>query len=558
MLISLHIQNVVLIDRLQIDFARGLSALTGETGAGKSILLDALGLALGARADSGLVRSGASMAQVIATFHAPAVKNVLENHGVQTQEHDFTLILKRQVYTDGRSKAFINDQPVSAGLLKTIGTALVEIHGQFDTQSLLNASEHLGMLDRFAGLQGECDDVASLYDSWQKAEQDLAALRHTAQEADRQKSYLQQAVEDLEALAPQVDEEKALLAKRITLQHRDAVLNACQLVHDYISGEGGADEKLLSSLRVLEKTAQKAGLIFDSVIQKISMLRHDLDEILSNVSTIAGTDSEAGESLEALDDRIHDLRQMARRYQCQPDELNNKLEAFKSSLSLIASGDDMIARQQQVAHGAAKEYQRHAQKLSDKRKQAAKKLDQGVMRELPPLKLEKAHFETHILSQEMPKNWGRHGIDTAAFLVSTNPGAPPGPLAKIASGGEMARFMLALKVVLISSEGPQCLVFDEVDSGISGATADAVGQRLAKLSQSQQILVVTHSPQVAALANQHFVVLKSSEKMETLTTIQPLLDKAARREEIARMLSGALITDEARAAAHKLLEKQAA
>lgn len=549
MLAGLTIKNVVLIDQLTIDFADGLSALTGETGAGKSILLDSLGLALGARSEATLVKAGTDQAQVTAEF------NVDDKHPARTMlrdqdlEADGPLILRRSVGKDGRSRAFINDQAVSVTLLKQIGETLVEIHGQFDTQSLLNPKIHRDLLDDYAGESAALKKLSTTWDSWKAKETELTQTRDAMEKARRDEDYLRGAVEDLDELAPKAGEEASLSSLRERLMRRDQItqsLNAAQDAANEIEGSLGA------GWRALERVGDDA----KSMLETLDRIGAELQELHAGIQGLSADMESSEYSLGEIDDRLHALKAQARKHGCAIDELAAKREELARALTLIEKQDDVLEDLIRAVAAAKKDFVAQAEKIHSAREKAAAKLDKLVAKELPPLKLDKARFETSVenLTED---EWGPGGMDRVQFLVATNPGAPAGPLNKIASGGEMARFMLALKVVLAEVGVAGTLVFDEVDSGIGGATADAVGERLARLADQRQILVVTHSPQVAARAAHHWIVSKGGTKQVT-TNVIPLAQRDQRQEEIARMLSGAIITAEARAAAAKLLEASAA
>lgn len=545
MLASLSIQNVVLIDRLNIDFRGGLCALTGETGAGKSILLDALGLALGARSESGLVRKGAEVAQVSAEFHVP--KNhvsigILKDADLEGGEE---LILRRSVNADGRSRAFINDQPVSIGLLKQIGETLVEIHGQFETQGLLNPATHGELLDEYAGIDSK---LAALWAAWQTETEKLETLKSDAEKSRNEETYLRQAVEDLDALSPKAGEESELSALRVRLMNREQALEALGAAYDALNGENDPVRKASSALvRVAGKMAGAA----DQIIIALDRASAEMQEASALIQSLSADLQEGGHDLESIDDRLHELKSQARKHNCALDDLAAMRETLAAKLNLIEHADEALEEQMRKVEKARKAYAMQAEKDSAARALAAIKLDKLVAKELPPLKLDKAKFVTKI--ETLPeKDWGPGGIDRVRFLVATNPGSEPGALNKIASGGEMARFMLALKVVMAEVGAAGTLIFDEADAGIGGAVADAVGERLVRLANKRQVLVVTHAPQVAARAGDHYIVAKAGTKDVKTNVIH--IDQKQRREEIARMLSGANVTDEARRAADKLLE----
>jgi len=543
MLVSLFIQNVILIESLNIEFKGGFCALTGETGAGKSILLDSLGLALGARSDAGLVRKGAEQASVAAEFHIPkdhAVLSVLTEQGL---EADTTLILRRTVGTDGRSRAFINDQPASIGLLRQVGDMLVEIHGQFDTQGLLDPKTHGGLLDEYAGV--DTGKITALWNEWSRARAALQAAIDGAQKARQEEDYLRAAVDDLDTLDPKEGEEDKLASLRDKLMRRDQILGSLNGAHD---GLVQAEETLGKVWRLLERVGDDGAPLMEGLDRASIEIQEVMAQLQSQSSELEDNEYSLGE----IDDRLHTLRAQARKHGCTVNDLPEVRNKLARQLSLIERQDEVLGGLKDAVAKARKQYCAQADAIHAQREKSAQALDKLVAKELPPLKLEKARFVTQVESLQ-ESEWGPLGHDRIRFLVATNPGSAPGALDKIASGGEMSRFMLALKVVMAAVGVAQTYIFDEVDSGIGGPTAAAVGERLARLSQSRQILVVTHAPQVAARAQHHWIVSKGGVK-DVRTTVIPLQAQKERQEEIARMLSGAQITDEARAAASRLLE----
>ncbi|HVY98681.1 MAG TPA: DNA repair protein RecN [Dongiaceae bacterium] len=551
MLVGLTVQNIVLIDRLELAFAPGLTALTGETGAGKSILLDALGLALGARAEGGLVRAGSANASATAEFTLPdrhPAHALLEEQGI---ERDDVLILRRQIGADGKSRAFVNDQPVSVGLLRRLGDALIEIEGQFEAHGLLDPGTHRAHLDAFGGLEREAERTAAAYHAWHAAKDALDGANAELEKARADEDFLRHAADELELAAPQPDEETQLVAERQQLMHREQILEAIEAAHGELAGERGADRALAAASRRLQRLADKAGPALEPVTAAIDRAANELAEGIAGLQRMAADLDADPKRLEKLDDRLNLLRELARKHRVAVTALPDLLADFKRRLGLIEGQSADLDALRKAEQAASAEFRAAATGLSAGRAKAAKAMDAAVNKELPPLKLEKAGFVTRI-EKLAEAEWGEGGWDRVLFQVSTNPGATPGPINRIASGGELARFMLALKVTLAANQPVPTLVFDEVDAGIGGATAAAVGERLKRLSKKVQVLVITHSPQVAALAQHHLRVEKQSRKGKTATAAVPL-DDAARREEIARMLSGAVVTDEARAAADKLL-----
>ena len=549
MLVALSIRDVVLIEELDLTIEPGLSALTGETGAGKSILLDALGLAVGGRSDARLVRKGAVQASVTACFDLDAehpARDVLRDRGLPDEDQ---LILRRTVSADGRSRAFVNDQPASAGLARHLGEMLVEVHGQFDTQGLLNAGTHLALLDRFGGI--DTSDLSARWRHWRDAETALDDTRAEVDRARSEEAFLRHALDELDQLTPQADEEERLAEQRTILMHRERLIEALDAAVEALDGDQGAASALASARRGLERLADKAGNRLDGPLAALGRAASEIEEALSGLRGLGDDHGLDQADLEALEERLFALRAAARKHGAEVADLPRLRTEFAERLAMI---DDQGARLEQMARAvetAALAYRSAAAEVSARRMSAASSLDAALAAELPPLKLDKARFETKVDTLD-EADWGPTGQDQVRFMVATNPGADPGPLNKIASGGELARFMLALKVVLSADGGVPTLIFDEVDNGVSGAVAAAVGERLARLGERSQVLVVTHSPQVAARADCHLKVDKSSEGTATTTQVS-LLDTDQRREEIARMLSGARITDQARAVADELV-----
>lgn len=548
MLASLSITNVVLIDKLTITFENGLCALTGETGAGKSILLDSLGLALGARADAGLVRKGTEQASVIAEFDVPDNHDALYYLKTEGIEVESPLILRRVLSVDGKSRAFVNDQPVTIGMLKEVGERLVEIHGQFETQSLLNARVHRGLLDAYGVKPSDLQKLKTDWMHWKERARTFEFTRVQMEKIRSEEDYLRHSLEALDNLSPKENEEETLTTLRERLMRRESILQQLNTAYGAIQEAEGL---LNSAYRALDKI----GADGVSMTEGLDRIEIELKEVLGGIELLSGDLDESEYNLSEIDDRLFALKTQARKHNCAIDDLPAKRTELAKLLNDIGAQDDALDRLDKDVKKARTAYIATAESISVTRKKAALKLDKLVNAELPPLKLDKARFETRI--ETLPEDdWSEEGMDRVQFLVATNPGAAAGPLGKIASGGEMARFMLALKVVLAEVGTAGTLVFDEVDSGIGGATAEAVGERLARLANVRQILVVTHSPQVAAQAGHHWIVAKGGKEIKT--TVERLPDQSARTEEIARMLSGAEITKEARAAAAKLLEKKAA
>jgi DNA repair protein RecN (Recombination protein N) len=561
MLCGLSIRDVVIIERLDLDFSAGLCVLTGETGAGKSILLDALGLALGGRADARLVRPGAAQASVSARFEpgdADGLSALLQEHGLSQGEDG--LVFRRHLTADGKSRAFINDQTVTVTLMRQLGEHLVEVHGQFESQRLLNAANHRPLLDAYAGLQPLVRECAGAWRAWREASAAKTEAEARLKAARRDEEFLRHAVEELRLLAPRPGEEAELVERRTRLQNAEKLAAAMSEAAAVLRGGGGAPsciERLRDALRQLERLRQKGlGERLDPVVMALDRAVAETEEAQAQLERLlVDTDLEPA-ALERVEERLFALRAAARKHGVAADDLPSVAEDLSGRLAALDDGATDLAALGRAEREAADAYARVAAHLSERRRAAAADFDAAVAAELEPLRLGKARFLTRIelLDDDAA---GPAGRDEVSFEVATNPGMPPGPLAKIASGGELARFMLALKVVLAQADPVPVLIFDEVDAGIGGAVAAAVGERLARLAQSVQVLVVTHSPQVAARGDSHWRISKVMQG-EVARTLVEVLDAAGRREEIARMLAGSRITDEARAAAASLLLGSAA
>ncbi|TVR83192.1 MAG: DNA repair protein RecN [Rhodospirillales bacterium] len=565
MLATLSIRDVVLIERLDLEFRPGLATLTGETGAGKSILLDALGLALGARAEAGLVRTGAAQAAVTAVFELSAAHPVRVLLAAQELHSDVDepLVLRRIVGADGRSRAFVNDQPASVALLRQIGGQLVEIHGQFESQRLLDPSSHRDLLDAFGGLQPRAAATAAARRLWQEAAAAHAAAADELAAAARNRDFLRQTLDELESLDPQPGEEADLAERRSILMNAEKLMLAMDEAAQALSGRsvehGGraVDAVLSAAARSLERVAASCEGRLDGVIATLERATSEATEAMALLDrAVADLDLDAN-NLEAVEERLFALRALARKHDCAVDDLPRLRDETANRLAALEDGSDSLERMAAAEIAAREAYRTAASDLSDARSAAAAMLDAAVATELEPLRLGRARFETAVEPSDAERDWADRGWDRVQFRVATNPGAAPGPLNRIASGGELARFMLALKVVLARADPVPTLVFDEVDAGIGGAVAAAVGDRLARLAATVQVLVLTHSPQVAARGEHHWRVSKRLEDSVARTAVQ-ILGPAERQEEIARMLAGAEITDQARAAAGSLIADAAA
>lgn len=548
MLRQLAIRNVVLVEQLELEFDKGLGVLTGETGAGKSILLDALGLALGARSDAGLVRSGEDAASVSAEIELSAdhpVHALLAEQGIETEDGE-PLILRRSLKADGGSRAFVGAASVPAGLLREIGSLAVEVHGQHDERGLLNPRGHRALLDTFGGL-----DVTKVAGAWStviQIEADLAQAKAEIAAAERDRDYLSHSLAEIDALAPEAGEETQLAEERAAMQAGLKAGESLSGLDDLLGGSDGALAQLRLAARRIERGAAEHPLLADA-LAALDRAVIEASEAEDKISRAADALTFDPARLEAAEARLFDIRGLARKHRVEPDALAALADRMRSQLSEIEAGGERIAELDRALEQARLRYFDHAADLSRQRHEAASKLDEAVAAELHPLKLDAARFRT-AMAQAEP---GSSGTDKVEFEVSTNPGTPFGPLTKIASGGEMSRFVLALKVALAEAGSAGTMIFDEIDRGVGGAVASAIGERLARLAKQSQVLVVTHSPQVAARATHHFRIEKTHGADGTRTTVRRL-DGDERREEIARMLSGAAVTDEARAQAARLLE----
>ncbi|KQM29993.1 DNA repair protein RecN [Sphingomonas sp. Leaf10] len=552
MLTALSIRDVVLIEALDLDFAAGLGVLTGETGAGKSILLDALGLALGARGDTALVRHGAKQAAVTAIFTAPApdgpVARLFDDNGLDLEPGE-PLIIRRIVKADGGSRGFVNDQPASAGLLRDLAPYLVEIHGQHDDRGLLNPRGHRALLDGFGRI--DTAPLTRTYRDWRDAEAALGVALAEIEVAQRDRDWLEHAVGELTALAPEAGEEEALAERRRSMQRAEKVAGDLTQVEERLDGPNGALSALRQAARSLERIAEAHPALTESLaaVDRALVEAEAAETALRDAADALAFDAGALEEDEA---RLFALRAMARKHRVQPDDLATLAGDLAARLALLESGEAGIGKLEATVATARAAFAKEADRVHAARTEAATRLDAAVAGELAPLKLDAARFRTVVADLDEGQ-WSSSGRDRVEFEISTNPGAPFAPLAKIASGGELSRFILALKVALAEEGGAATMIFDEIDRGVGGAVASAIGDRLARLSRATQLLVVTHSPQVAARGDRHLLIVKAHDGIVTRTGVRPL-SSDERREEIARMLSGAEITDEARAQARRLIE----
>jgi len=548
MLRQLSIRDVVLIAQLDLSLSDGLTVMTGETGAGKSIILDALALVLGARSEARLVRTGVKMASVTASFELdkknPALK-MLREQGIAVEDD---LIIRRVVGADGKSKAFINDQPVGIALLREISPVLVDVHGQFDNHGLLDPATHLELLDRFSAHEKLPTMTATAYADWRAKETALENIRVVAARAQADELFLRAAVAELDDLAPEIGEEQILAGRRVFLQQQEKLFEVLRLSESELSA---AENNIATTRRAVDKLMDKIGDALKPLSDTLDAAYDALAHAQQATEQVAAQLNNDDQSLEQSEARLFALRALTRKHQCTADELPGKRREFTQALLLIEDQGDFIARLEKETATARESFITAAQKLTTSRSAAGEKLAKAIQKELVPLKLEKTTVAVAI--EPLPESgWSANGADAGRFMVAMNPGQPLAPLHKTASGGEMARLLLAIKVVLAKIENIPVLVFDEVDTGIGGAVAEAVGERLQKLATTAQVIVITHAPQVAARGAQHWRVVKAQKAKHTITQVDVLNDND-RREEIARMLSGAEITGEASAVAARML-----
>jgi len=564
MLTALSIRDVVLIERLDLNFGAGLTVLTGETGAGKSILLDSLGLALGARAEAGLVRAGAEQASVTACFAPPSghpIAALLAEQGLDAEDE---IVLRRVLGRDGRSRAFLNDQPVGVALLRRAGAMLVEVQGQHEQMGLADPASHAALLDAFGVASALRRAVASTWRDWRAALAALAAARERIETAQRDEEWLRHAVDELARLAPVADEEDRLAKERQRLQQGERRAEAiAAALAELTPASGGRDRRggpgpaaaLRAAARTLQRLIAPGQSDADNPAAAATAALERAEEALAEAETLLtrlAAEVEADPRLlERAEERLFALRAAARKHAVTVGELPGLLDTLASRLAALETGATEVAELEQNSAAAREAYAAAASALTAARRAAAVRLDRAVARELPPLRLDKARFHAEVAGL-VESEWGVLGADQVRFLIATNPGQEPGPLARVASGGELSRLMLALKVVLHIGSVVPTLVFDEVDSGVGGATAAAVGERLSRVAAQVQVLVVTHSPQVAARGAAHLRVAKATARGRAATSVDTL-DGASRREEIARMLAGETVTAAARAAADDLL-----
>ena len=555
MLTALSIRDIVLIEKLDLQLSGGLSILTGETGAGKSILLDALGLALGARGDANLVRNGQDKGSVTASYNLPEKHVAIEFLTGHEIEVEGDIIVRRVQTRDGSSRATINDQPVSLAMLRQFAALLVELHGQHADRALVNVNSHRSLLDAYGGLDKPANAVALAWRTWSDVKSRLQEHEEALSRAEVERDYLEHAVKELSSLAPEANEEQGLAEKRQFMMLSEQFVSALDEADSVLSGETAFESRINAALRRLERRKDGAGGRLDDVCLELDTLLRAFGESTSAIDQARRQFEFDPRDLEKSEERLFALRAAARKYRCKVDDLASVKDKLSADLQRLEDGSGILARLQQEEKAARTIYETAADDLSARRRKTAKLLDKSVLTELPALKLEKALFETAVESDASKP--GAQGIDRVEFKVATNPGAALQPLMKIASGGELARFMLALKVVLAARGSAPVLIFDEIDTGVGGAVADAIGKRLRSLAKDLQIIAVTHSPQVAAQANQHLLISKKPTKDKRMATNVEPLSEQARQEELARMLSGDTVTEAARAQAGELMARSA-
>ena len=553
MLKTLSISNVVLIDSLDIDFKNGLTVLSGETGAGKSILLDSLGLLLGNRSEASLVRTGTDKLSVTGVFEVQADNKIYEIAKEYDLEIDGDIIIKRTITAEGKGKILFNDQIITLKLLKELSQNLIEIHGQHDNQGLLNPATHCDILDSYGKYEKEITATQEAYIKYKKAAKLLKEKESALNKAKEDEENLRHWVQELEKLAPQKGEEESLRNRRSELMNAEKIIEKLNAAYSYLNGGSSVLDQIAKAQNAISRANEIVNGKYADIEQNIETALYSLNDAVERIEVNSADISLNQNEIDEIETRLFALRSVAKKHQTEIDLLPEKLEELSSLLRNLQNGEENLLELKAEVNNLREKYIEAANKLSEKRQQTALKLDKNIMKELPPLKMEKAVFKTKITVKE-ESQWSEKGWDTVCFEVSTNPNTPMGALNKIASGGELSRFMLALKVNLAQNSSQETLIFDEIDTGIGGATAEAVGERLARLGEKVQVMVVTHSPQVAAFSNEHFKVEKNTVENQTTTSLKKL-DADGKIEEIARMLAGEKITKEARAAAQVLVNK---
>ena len=553
MLKTLSIRNVVLIDSLDIDFKEGLTVLSGETGAGKSILLDSLGLLLGNRSEASLVRSGTDKLSVTGVFEVQPNNKIYEIAKDYDLEIDGDIIIKRTITAEGKGKILFNDQIITLKLLRELSQNLIEIHGQHDNQGLLNPATHCDILDSYGKYEKELQTTKEDFINYKEASKKLKEKEAQLNKAKEDEDNLKHWVQELEKLAPKKGEEEILRNRRSELMNAEKIIEKLNAAYSYLNGGNSVLDQISKAQNAISRANEIVNGKYADIEQNIETALYSLNDAVERIEASSADISLNQSEIDDIETRLFALRSVAKKHQTEIELLPEKLDELSEALHSLQSGEDNLNEMREEVKKLKEKYISSAQKLSIKRQETAQKLDKNIMKELPPLKMEKAVFKTVITPKEEAQ-WSEKGWDTVCFEVSTNPNTPMGALNKIASGGELSRFMLALKVNLAQNSSQETLIFDEIDTGIGGATAEAVGERLARLGEKVQVMVVTHSPQVAAFSNEHFKVEKHTIDNQTTTSLKKL-DSSGKIEEIARMLAGEKITKEARAAAEVLVNK---
>ncbi len=553
MLKTLSIRNVVLIDSLDIDFKEGLTVLSGETGAGKSILLDSLGLLLGNRSEASLVRSGTDKLSVTGVFEVQPNNKIYEIAKDYDLEIDGDIIIKRTITAEGKGKILFNDQIITLKLLRELSQNLIEIHGQHDNQGLLNPATHCDILDIYGKYETELQTTKEDFINYKEASKKLKEKEAQLNKAKEDEDNLKHWVQELEKLAPKKGEEEILRNRRSELMNAEKIIEKLNAAYSYLNGGNSVLDQISKAQNAISRANEIVNGKYADIEQNIETALYSLNDAVERIEASSADISLNQSEIDDIETRLFALRSVAKKHQTEIELLPEKLDELSEALHSLQSGEDNLNEMREEVKKLKEKYISSAQKLSIKRQETAQKLDKNIMKELPPLKMEKAVFKTVITPKEETQ-WSEKGWDTVCFEVSTNPNTPMGALNKIASGGELSRFMLALKVNLAQNSSQETLIFDEIDTGIGGATAEAVGERLARLGEKVQVMVVTHSPQVAAFSNEHFKVEKHTIDNQTTTSLKKL-DSSGKIEEIARMLAGEKITREARAAAEVLVNK---
>jgi DNA repair protein RecN (Recombination protein N) len=553
MLKTLSIRNVVLIDSLDIDFSNGLIVFSGETGAGKSILLDSLGLLLGSKAEISLIRTGADKLSVTGVFEVSSKNKIYDIAKEHELDIDGDIIIKRVISADGKNKILLNDQIITLKLLKELSQNLIEIHGQHDNQGLLNSNTHCDILDEYAKCNADKSFTKDCFENYREAIKELEKKEQEINKAKEDEENIIHWVKELEKISPQKGEEEELKIRRSELMNAEKIIEKLNTAYACLNGGNSIVDSISKAINSIAKANEFVNDKYKDIEQNLENAMYSINDAIEQIEVNSSDISYNQNEIDNIETRLFALRDLAKKHQTDIDYLPEKMEELKELLQNLQKGEDCLYELKAKVQELKDEYIKRAEALSKKRKEFAEQLSKNIMKELPPLKMEKAKFQTTI-SQKEEDLWSTNGWDKVCFEVSTNPNTPLGPLNKIASGGELSRFMLALKVNLAQQGTQETLVFDEIDAGIGGATAEAVGERLSKLAKNVQVFVVTHSPQVASFSNEHFKVEKNTTNNITTTSIQKLTSEG-KLEEIARMLAGEKITEEARAAARVLLNK---